>query len=824
MVPTGDHPVALAIADLNQDNVADAVTANSGSGDISVLLGAPGGGFAPQVRYAAGTSPASLTILDFNLDGRLDVAVADSGTNTVRMLLATAPGTFANSIQFPAAGVCVWIITNDFNGDGKPDIATANSSSKSLTILTGTGAGAVATAKKITIGLNVNTLESDDFDGDGDVDLAYTSPDSSALWTLRQNSNFTFAGWQQIFVGSGPNALLLRDMNQDGLRDLVTTPQFAGATHGATVIFRGTSGFLSPLLVNTGGASRCVAAEDLTNDGILDLITFPGDKFAITPGANGSFGPAISYDSGVLAVAAAARDFTNDGIPDVLGLSYLNGGLFIFRGLGNQNYDVLPNVNSGTVAPASISHADLNLDGSTDLIAGATGGGLFSIFGNGDGTFGAVNHYNVIEYPAFVDSADFNNDGLPDVVSCNRPFFFSGSQTVQIYLNVGGGMLGLMSTIPNPQNCYSGAIVDLNNNGTPDFVTVNLTSQDMTILLCDGMGGLSITGHFPLGGTYESLAVLDYNSDGNPDLATAGFTSAANYNIQVVQGDGQGGLLSGPTLPVGLFASHMTSSDLNRDGATDLAASGQAGTIIIHGDGAGAFPVINTIYNSHTADPFQVADLNGDGFPEIVEPGSDSATVLFMNGGATPSEIQTFPVGYSSHVMVAADMDRDGRPDITSLGYNDGRLVFLKNMLAPAAGSAQVAGGTAGCFGDIITIFSGSPNIGNLQFSAVATQAPPLSHGALLVSDAATAFPLDFFSLGFFLSIDIPQSTELFLVDIATDVAGVGHAPLPVPSIPQLAGNVYFAQSIFIEPRTLQCSGAIAGFVSGSCASITILP
>src|SRR5207253_2482849 len=50
----GINPYAVASGDFNKDGHLDLVTANYGSGSVSVLLGNGGGGFAPAVSYATG--------------------------------------------------------------------------------------------------------------------------------------------------------------------------------------------------------------------------------------------------------------------------------------------------------------------------------------------------------------------------------------------------------------------------------------------------------------------------------------------------------------------------------------------------------------------------------------------------------------------------------------------------------------------------------------------------------------------------------------------------------------------------------------------------
>jgi hypothetical protein len=54
---------------------------------VSVLLNQGNGTFAAAVNYAAGSSPRSVAAADLNADGRPDLAVANSGSGNVSVLL-----------------------------------------------------------------------------------------------------------------------------------------------------------------------------------------------------------------------------------------------------------------------------------------------------------------------------------------------------------------------------------------------------------------------------------------------------------------------------------------------------------------------------------------------------------------------------------------------------------------------------------------------------------------------------------------------------------------------------------------------------------------
>src|SRR5262245_45285058 len=56
----------------------------------------------PAVGYGVGSAPQAVVTADFNNDGHLDLAVANSGSNNVSVLLGSSDGTFAEAISSPA--------------------------------------------------------------------------------------------------------------------------------------------------------------------------------------------------------------------------------------------------------------------------------------------------------------------------------------------------------------------------------------------------------------------------------------------------------------------------------------------------------------------------------------------------------------------------------------------------------------------------------------------------------------------------------------------------------------------------------------------------
>ena len=99
----GSAPSALAIGDFIGNYSASTPTlsgnlsvavANAGSNNVTVLIGGGNGTFAPASGspIAVGTAPSALAVADLNGDGMFDLAVANSGSNNVTVLLGNGSG------------------------------------------------------------------------------------------------------------------------------------------------------------------------------------------------------------------------------------------------------------------------------------------------------------------------------------------------------------------------------------------------------------------------------------------------------------------------------------------------------------------------------------------------------------------------------------------------------------------------------------------------------------------------------------------------------------------------------------------------------------
>ncbi len=188
----GTTPNSIIAADFNGDSKLDLAVANSGSNNIALLLGNGGGVFSNATFSGLGSgvlNPKSIAVSDFNGDGKLDIAVANSGSNNVSVLLGNNIGGFGNVINYGVDTSPSSITVGDFNQDGKSDLAVATgSSSGSISLLLGNGSGGFSRTNSVTVGSNPVSVVASDFNQDGKSDLVVANFDSSNFSVLLNES------------------------------------------------------------------------------------------------------------------------------------------------------------------------------------------------------------------------------------------------------------------------------------------------------------------------------------------------------------------------------------------------------------------------------------------------------------------------------------------------------------------------------------------------------------------------------------------------------------------------------------------------------------
>jgi Bacterial Ig-like domain (group 3)/FG-GAP-like repeat len=381
-----------------------------------------------------------------------------------------------------------------------------------------------------------------------------------------------------------------------------------------------------------------------------------------------------------------------------------------WRNRASSIFLTAPTYASGGYFAESVVVADVNGDGKFDLIvtnqcsdsACANHGFVGVLLGKGDGTFQPVVTYDSGGYSAFsVEVADVNGDGTPDLVianECASSDCTSGG--VGVLLGNGDGTFqAAVSYVSGGHDAFSVAVKDVNGDSKPDLLVANycadsncLTDGNVGVLLGKGDGTFRAAVTYDSGASHAvSVAVGDVNGDGKPDLLVANYcvsnSNCATGSVGVLLGEGDGRFRAAVTYSSGGYeAQSVAVEDVNADGKLDLlvanvicapsgCATGSAGVLLGNGDGTFQ-PAVTYDSGGFSAESVAVEDVNGDGKPDLLvantcvgNGGFDCQTgsvgVLLGNGDGTfQTPVRYVSGGTGASSVFVKDVNGDGNPDL----------------------------------------------------------------------------------------------------------------------------------------------------------------
>jgi hypothetical protein len=309
---------------------------------------------------------------DLNNDGWADITVVNEDTADLRVFMNQANGTgkYDPFLQptFPINTQASPSEPGDFNHDGFADICVANISTASVSILLGNGDGTYAPQQEISVGTQPRGIAVLDADGDGDMDIVNTNSGSSTMSVLINNGSGVF-GAPTFFEGGGAGewALAAADMTDDGILDLVV-----GARNSQTIIVNRGNGdaTFTPLVPQAaGGAVWMLVFGDVNGDGNEDVATANSSQSngAILFGDGaGGLAPPVTRPTDPFPLATDLGDLDGDGDLDWLTSSF-NGDWFVFTNNGSGLFTF----DQEMLAPDAASCAvlvDIDNDGDLDLV------------------------------------------------------------------------------------------------------------------------------------------------------------------------------------------------------------------------------------------------------------------------------------------------------------------------------------------------------------------------------------------------------------------------------------------------------------------------
>jgi hypothetical protein len=350
--------------------------------------------FEPPSTWSAGTSPLYVAVGDFDGNGSADVAAINSGSNDISILIGDGNGSLGAAINTPvpsSSGSYYGIVAADFSGDKKSDVVVTHTSMASgngvESYFVGKGNGMLAapteqSACNLNGCYNFTGITGADLNGDGRPDVLTcgnannSGTGFSAVIAFDDATNGTLQPAKISALASGTtntSLVVAADFDGDKVLDAVSVEQTSQGARLALGAGDGTFGAATLFsLPTTQGNTSAIAAADVNNDGHADLIVGSLAINVLLGKGTGTFKAPLASSGGGQTLGIAVADFNHDGKLDLAVTNYNEGTVSVLVGRGDGTFATLSLLCPSH--PFGIATADFNGDNKPDIVVADTTG------------------------------------------------------------------------------------------------------------------------------------------------------------------------------------------------------------------------------------------------------------------------------------------------------------------------------------------------------------------------------------------------------------------------------------------------------------------
>ncbi len=656
------------ITDFNKDGLNDLAIVNNSDSHVDrvpvwIYMGSKEGFLVENRIELPSESGTDIAIGDFNNDSWTDIAVAcqfvddDFDTPISMIYWNSATGFNAeNRLPFSLNGRgAIALASGDVDSDGLIDLIAVTAEKSFLFLSTKND---FENADNISImPIQGKSVDLGDYNDDGHLDLLLCV--KKKVVVIKGNGLGEYSLDDEVILEvSNPSDAQFADVDKDGLNDVVVA-NFAspgGATWTDSYIFYSDGKDFTtrePLEIPTIGA-RSVSCEDLNNDGFPEIVF----SFQRVTNQNNILSYIYWNDKGTFrygnhtqlptqgTVANTVGDVNNDGMPDVVFFNdegyFRDGPAFshIYWGSGERNFSASRSSKLFTHQIFGFGHADLDDDGSVDLILEQQRfirgveheqGGIILYWGD-NGSFEKTTNLTMLTGYGGVRIADINKDGFLDImgggysIDLNEPTLhgfpiFWGSKNGYSFRN---------QTVLHfkEKRFRAPLLMDLNKDGFLDIA--GQVENGKIRIWWGGELGLadSQISDIDLGNDILLMYIkgADFNNDGWLDLVLPqrGPPDGTLASSIILYGSQNGYNISN-SAEVNSYVPYQNSiADLNKDGWLDLLLTSYGGEVsgnrpaLIHWGSKNGFLPEYTELENYGGSGSEILDYDGDGWLDIL--------------------------------------------------------------------------------------------------------------------------------------------------------------------------------------------------------------
>ncbi|HOZ79647.1 MAG TPA: FG-GAP-like repeat-containing protein [Ferruginibacter sp.] len=522
----------------------------------------------------------------------------------------------------------------------------------------------------------------------------------------------------------------------------------------------------------TATAPDYLSAMDFDGDGKPDIAVSHKVIGNLTPGsisilrnisANNrriSLAPGISYTTGSTTSCVTAGDLDGDGKPELVSCSISDNTVSVFKNTsvpGTISFAARQDIDIVT-STTYVHIADIDGDGKPDIIFGRSSLGTISILRNtssgGNISFAGIADIGSSTGADIVETADFDRDGLTDIVVTNQ---FSGT-TLSVFKNAsttGNVVLNSPVSINVGSLPSRIRIMDINMDGKPDM-TVTSSSAARVYFFQNASSGTSLSFNLPIIKSISSgsispkdLTASDFNGDGKPDVAVE--TSAMDI-FQNMPGSFTS--ISNPVFIYANAPSAVCSADLDGDGKDDIVTANYTSASISLIRNRNNEPFISS-FNPTIAVPGAVISITGLNFTgtTAVNIGGQAATFTVVNSTTITA---TVPAGANAGSIIVTSTYGSGKLD----GFEIGLPPVIQSFSPAAAGLNQTVGIKGRYFSQATSVSFGG--VAAISFAVISPDSIRAVVGNGASGRIKVVTPSGTDSIAGFTFLPLPKITEFF--------------------------------------------------------------